>query len=280
VSAGVGGGAFEPFFLPAAPGERFCIFHPPATAPSGSVLYLHPFAEEMNKARRMAALQSRQLAEHGCAVLQIDLFGCGDSSGDFRDASWEIWQQDVVLGLQWLRQRVGGEVSLWGLRLGALLALDAGRLCDRPPDGFLLWQPVVSGEQFLTQFLRLRVATAMLADGVAQTSTQELRSKLDAGTSLEIAGYDLAPGLAMAIDRLKLIELAPSQAPVHWFDVVAEVSRSLSPASRRVADDWTARGVELSVDTVVGEPFWNTVEITECPALLAATTRAAAQGRR
>ena len=280
MSAGARAGEFEPFFLKAARGERFCIFHPAATVPRGSLIYLHPFAEEMNKARRMAALQSRKLAEHGFAVLQIDLFGCGDSNGDLRDASWEIWQRDVVLGVQWLRQRVGGEVTLWGLRLGALLALDAGRLCDPPPDGFLLWQPVVSGEQFLTQFLRLRVATEMMADGVAQTSTQELRSKLDAGTVLEIAGYDLAPGLAMPIDGLKLVELAPSNAPVHWLEVVAEASRSLSPASRRVADEWTARGVEFSVDTVVGEPFWNTVEITECPALLSETTRVAAQGLR
>jgi alpha-beta hydrolase superfamily lysophospholipase len=50
---------------------------------------------------------------------------------------------------------------LWGLRLGALLALDAAPLCDPAPAGFVLWQPVVSGEQFLTQFLRLRVASAM-----------------------------------------------------------------------------------------------------------------------
>ena len=40
------------------------------------------WAEEMNKARRMAALQARLLAENGYAVLQIDLHGCGDSSGD------------------------------------------------------------------------------------------------------------------------------------------------------------------------------------------------------
>jgi alpha/beta superfamily hydrolase len=74
---------------------------------------VHPFVEEMNKSRRMAALQSRSLAARGYSVLQIDLFGCGDSSGDFADASWEIWVQDVVLGAQWLSQRVGGAVALW-----------------------------------------------------------------------------------------------------------------------------------------------------------------------
>ena len=41
-------------------GQRFCIYHPPALVSvnepvRGLVLYVHPFAEEMNKSRRMAA---------------------------------------------------------------------------------------------------------------------------------------------------------------------------------------------------------------------------------
>ena len=39
---------FDAFFLPAAGGERFCVFHPASGVPAGSVLYVHPFAEEMN----------------------------------------------------------------------------------------------------------------------------------------------------------------------------------------------------------------------------------------
>ena len=69
----------------------------------------------MNKARRMAALQSRALAAAGFAVLQIDLFGCGDSSGDFADASWAAWQQDVALAVQWLSEHAtGGRIDLFG----------------------------------------------------------------------------------------------------------------------------------------------------------------------
>jgi hypothetical protein len=50
------GTGLEVFFLPVEPGQRFAIFHPAATPkPRGAVLYAHPFAEEMNKSRRMAA---------------------------------------------------------------------------------------------------------------------------------------------------------------------------------------------------------------------------------
>ncbi len=282
MSVGAYGGPFEPFFLPAARGQRFCIYHPPArgSTPRGGVVYLHPFAEEMNKSRRTAALQSRLLAARGFAVLQIDLFGCGDSSGEFGEARWELWKQDAALAAEWLTRRVDNTIYLWGLRVGALLALDYAAAAKRSFAGFVLWQPVVSGEQFLTQFLRLRVASEMISAGAAKTSTQELRNELNTGAVVEIAGYDLAPELAHAIEHLKLAELAPLTAPAYWLEVVPEAGRPLPPASRRVADAWTAGGVALTVRTVVGETFWNTLEIVDCPLLIEETTRVFLNGQR
>ena len=100
----------EAFFLPASlgrPGQRFCIFHAThGREPKGCILYIHPFAEETNKSRRMAAPQSRELARAGYAVLQIDLLGYGDSSGSFGDATWDGWLQDVAQGAQWLLNKV------------------------------------------------------------------------------------------------------------------------------------------------------------------------------
>src|SRR5437763_1590993 len=114
----------EPFFLKSGTGQRFCLFHPPAASCRGAGLDVHPFAEEMNRSRRMAALQARALSALGYGVLQIDLYGCGDSSGDFGDAHWDLWKQDLAAGAAWLRQRLDQPITLWGLRLGALLAID------------------------------------------------------------------------------------------------------------------------------------------------------------
>ena len=50
----------------------------------------------------------------GFGVLQIDLFGCGDSSGDFSDARWDIWKQDIAAAREWLEERISAPVSLWG----------------------------------------------------------------------------------------------------------------------------------------------------------------------
>jgi exosortase A-associated hydrolase 2 len=258
------------FFLPVEPGYRFCIAHGPAGAGKG-IVYVHPFCEEMNKARRMGARQARRLAAAGHAVLQIDLFGCGDSSGDLRDARWQIWKRDVVAAIGWLKARVAGPVSLWGLRLGATLATDVAGDPGLGVEQLILWQPVGSGEQFLTQFLRLRLAAEMLAEGTAQSGVRELRQALSRGSALEIAGYDLHPQLAAEIDGLRLADLAPAAKRVHWLEVNAQAEPTLGAASRRTVEAWRAKGLELRASAVKGEPFWSTLEITECEALLAAT---------
>ena len=72
----------QPGFVGRGPQRRFWLHHPArGGAVRARVLYLHPLAEEMNRSRRMAALQARALAAAGCEVLQPDLLGCGDSAG-------------------------------------------------------------------------------------------------------------------------------------------------------------------------------------------------------
>src|SRR5690606_27532247 len=84
------------FHLDTGRGKRFALLtSPAASAPIGGLLFLHPFAEEMNKSRRMVALAARAFASAGWAVLQVDLAGCGDSEGDFADADWQTWLDDV-----------------------------------------------------------------------------------------------------------------------------------------------------------------------------------------
>lgn len=283
-----------PFFLQAAIGQRFSMLHEPVPTASTSaskpapvaILYVHPFGEEMNRSRRMAALQARALAAAGATVLQIDLYGCGDSSDDFADARWDTWKTDLALAQAWLAERTGAPVYLWGLRLGALLALDHARDAAQPVAGLLLWQPVTIGRNFLTQFLRLRLANAMLERGVdyighagtgnsgADGGTAALRASLAQGRTIEIAGYDLAPELAAAIDAAVARNPAPVGMSVDWFDIQADAAAPVLPATARIADGWRNDGVDLRLHQVEGPAFWTSSEITEAPSLLDATVAA------
>ncbi|HZX26280.1 MAG TPA: hydrolase 2, exosortase A system-associated [Telluria sp.] len=261
----------QPFFLTAHAGRRFCLFHPTEQAPRGAVLYVHPFAEEMNKSRRMAAFQARALAAAGIAVLQIDLYGCGDSSGDFANARWEVWLEDVDLGMRWLARRSGCTPALLGLRLGGTLAVDFAASCGQPVDSIVLWSPVVDGEAYLRQFLRLRSAAGMLGGGSGEHPQASLLALRD-GQALEVAGYDLTPVLANMVASRSLAALLPPSVPVTWIDI----GGSPAPASEWAVQSWRERGLEVDLTHAAGAPFWSTQEITLCPALLEATTRALA----
>lgn len=265
----------EPFFLKAGSGQRFCLYHPPFPGKKhvGSFIYVHPFAEELNRSRRMAALQARAFAALGFGVLQIDLLGCGDSSGDFSDAQWSRWKDDLASAWNWLEKHAAVPIGLWGLRLGALLALDFSKESRNAVDKLVLWQPVVNGEVFLTQFLRMRMASEMLLGSNNKlVGTQEMRKMLAAGETIEVAGYELAPDLAASIDTLNLADLGLPNTPIHWFEMVPEPGHPLPGAAARVMEGWRQQGVNLQTHPVPGGPFWASQEITESPALLSATT--------
>jgi exosortase A-associated hydrolase 2 len=260
-----------PFFLKAAEGERFCLYHEPDpdVPERGAVLYVHPFAEELNKSRRMAALQSRAYARAGYGVLQLDLYGCGDSSGDFSDARWRIWLDDLALGWQWLAQRSQAPRYLWGLRLGALLALEFAARAQPAPSGLVLWQPVISGRAHLNQFMRMQSAARMFASAPAEPAAN------DGDVFTEVAGYRLAPQLIEAIQRTDA-SLAPS-CPVQWLELTTPLAGeppsppALQPASALLIERWSRAGAHIDAFPLHGEPFWSTQEITEVPVLLATT---------
>jgi exosortase A-associated hydrolase 2 len=268
-------GTVTPLYLESGKRRLFGIFHAPhpARRPRGSFIYLPPFAEEMNLARRMAALQARALAAEGVGVLLLDLFGTGDSGGDFCDARWELWIDDILTATDWLEDRGQAQVGLWGLRLGGLLA--AAVTADRP-DRFkrlLLWQPISDGRSMLTQFLRIRVAASMGKAGGGET-TDGLRAELAEKRTIEVAGYNLAAELVRALDTIRMDGLDFHRGGhVDWFQVGPGKDDRLGAAAERVVDAWRRKGVSVSAMSIAGEQFWVVPEAETVTELISATTR-------
>jgi exosortase A-associated hydrolase 2 len=234
------------------------------------VLHIHPFAEEVNKGRRMTSLLARALAEDGWAVMQIDLLGCGDSSGEFGEADWNQWLDDVRAAHRWLRSKYQGMDWLWGLRAGCLLAVEALPRLEESPN-LLFWQPVYSGRQHLTQFLRLQLANEMLGGAAERSGVQGLRQRLLAGESLEIAGYELSPGLALPLERAELTLQQTYQGKILWLETSHDERGSLTPGSVTRITRLQEQGLRVQASAVTGSLFWQSVEISECPALLEET---------
>lgn len=284
------------FYLDTAGGPRFCLHHSPeapqhgASRPTaGAIVYVHPFAEEMNKSRRMAACSARHFATLGFEVLQIDLHGCGDSPGDFGDATWTGWVADIRAAVQWLRERCRVEPALWGLRAGCLLALEASRAEvaeGAAPAPLLLWQPPASGKVLAQQFLRLRIA----ADALRQTTdpfaatpaagalatAEPARAESPPGPGgdapTEVAGYLLDPQL-LAGFRNSSMQPLPRPTTSAWFEVSSREPCELLPATTRTVAQWRDAGHAVHAQAVAGPGFWQTQEINVVSGLIDASAR-------
>ncbi len=269
----------EAFFLPVEHGPvdaraRFCVYRAPAAGPvRAAVLLAPPFAEELNKCRRMLALQAQALADAGFAVLQLDLAGCGDSGGELAQMRWDDWIEDLAHAARWLSQRSGAPLVLWGVRAGCLLLSPLWARLPVAPAAVLCWQPSPEGRQVLQQFLRTKVVGDALA-GAGSGVMSELKQALAAGEPVTVAGYvlpaDLADGLGSAVFSAPAAGICPSI----WIEVSAKEGSALSPAGVRAATAWRQAGWQVDHTVVHGPAFWQSTEIETAPALLEATTQA------
>jgi uncharacterized protein len=260
-------------------GQRMCLHYPAqGDTHCGQIVFVHPFAEEMNKSRRMVALQARVMAQAGFSVMQIDLLGCGDSSGDFGDATWQSWVNDVVQACRWLRrqnppqeERAPAPLWLWGLRAGCLIAVDAASQLEEPCH-FLFWQPPSSGKPLLQQFLRLRVAGDML-NGESKGAMETLRRHLANNESIEIAGYMLSPELASGLEHATLRPVSRSARGqrLEWLELSTRTDFEFGSASKMTINQWQQSGIQMGSRIVQGPAFWQASETEDAPALITAT---------
>ncbi len=224
----------------------------------------------MNKSRRMVSLQSQRLAAAGYAVLRIDLLGCGDSSGDFGDATWSAWRDDIFAAINWLETHYPGPLILWGLRAGCLLATSVAVDLKKRPN-FIFWQPVLSGKQHWTQFTRLKTAGDL---GNSKETLDRLKQQLAGGKSVEIAGYSVASSLVDGLTGADLLASEGINGKFAWFEISSRPDASTTPASRLCIEQWQQCGWAGEGAVVSGPPFWQTTEIETAPALIEATLSA------
>lgn len=255
-------------------GWRFTLLTRPAEGPAGGVLMVPGFAEELNRCRRQAALAATRFAAEGWWVLQFDLLGTGDSSGDFSDATWDAWQDDVERAHRWLAAELpaGRPIVLLTVRAGALLAASwLERSGVELP--WLLWQPLPRGRQVLGNFLRLVAAAGML-DGVqAARASQRVREDLQEGRTARVAGYSLSARLAHDLETAELEVPDGYGEPIAMLEVVTSAARGPSPAIQATARACRERGARCRAAAVEGPRFWQTQEVEVAPALIDESTR-------
>lgn len=119
-----------------------------ARARDSAVLICAPIGQEYMRTHRALHQLAGQLARIGFHVLRFDYTGTGDSTGDEGVDELATWREDIAIAARELLELSGApRVSLVGVRLGGTLACVAAGVLR--PSRLVLWDPVVSGAEFV-----------------------------------------------------------------------------------------------------------------------------------
>lgn len=93
------------------------------------------------------------------------------------------------------------------------------------------------------------------------------------GANLEVAGYEIHPELAAAIDNARLGDYAPPPTtPLAWLESATGDKLDPSPASQNVLAGWEATGCKATHLPFVGPAFWQVHERVLAPSIVEQTT--------
>lgn len=240
-------------------------------APRAHIVYLPPFGEEMNRCRAVVAEQARQFAEKGYSCSLVDFYGTGDSEGVLAEASLSRWHENIRLTVEALQREYSAPVILWGLRLGALIAMDFAAKSSEPVANLLLWQPVTSGKRYVNQLLRQRVAALVDSDQPPET-TSEIKARLEAGECVEVSGYTLGARLLDDIERIDIGAMSDlCSGRIFWLENVESSQDALSAASQKAVERLRERSQDVIVRPFTAPPIWQLHKRDEAPDLHAVT---------
>lgn len=236
----------------------------PDTETGRAVVICDPFAEEKKCAHRPLTDLARALCRAGFAVLRFDLRGCGDSDGDFVQATMDGWAADLRAAVAFAREQLHPRwLALGGLRVGAALA-ERVALEDGGVSALLLWEPVIDGRRYISQNLRRSMIKAMLTEG-ASFEAQAVSERHEADV-VDFDGYEVSRVLRDQLGAVRMGEGAEGFAgPV----LVMNIGPREEPQ-----EPYVALAARYPVGTTVGvrtEPFWHRIGLIDVGAVAAAT---------
>jgi exosortase A-associated hydrolase 2 len=254
-------------FLRGSAGQILVVSHEPEETTNRTIVVVPAFAEEMNKSRRLVWSAGAALAKRGIRTVTPDLYGTGDSDGDFAFARWDIWLEDLSRTVEWASSQGTERFSVLLVRMGAALFADAEKALGVTFDRAVAWQPIRNGADVVRQWLRMKSMSIRMAGGQAE-SAEALLARLLGGTEpMELGGYPLSPGLAASLRQAAFAERDITSVERGLVIELGAAFPALPDASETASDTPTA-WQRMRIGT---ERFWMEVEPSPNPELVTAT---------
>ena len=271
------------------------------------MLFCPPFGEEAKNAYRVYHDLALRMAERGWAALRFDYYGTGNSLGSFDEFSPARACSDIRSAIGILQQHGVTRIGLLGLGLGATLAFEiavnelssyrVSELPNNPPaekpaalppqlnnsttqqltNYLVLWQPIVSGEEFY----KLNVRQQLFRQKLIRKKTSEVQSPeskvpspqppaLSPQPIIDLDGYPVRKQTAEEIRKLNLVPAGASARTAIPATLLLQISFSQTMAAdlQALIDSCNP---PPQTQCIVGEPFWKRLGAVDCSAVMEAT---------
>ncbi len=221
-----------------------------------AVVVCPPFGDERKSAWRALTHLARILASGGYPVVQFDYWGCGESAGDFLDASLSTRLRDISAAADYLRRTTGADrLGLLGLRLGATLAT---RVAAERTDctTMVLLEPIVEIAKYFDRMMQRKKIRQMITAGKAQGG--------ETGTDIvDLDGYAMRRA---TLEELQQLRFGAGKTGCERRTLLVQISfnetlrSNVEQASGILRDQ---EGREPQVEKLVMPPFWSRVDVTD-----------------
>jgi pimeloyl-ACP methyl ester carboxylesterase len=215
------------------------------------VVFCNAFGDERRSSALTMARLARSVAGRGFPVLRFDYWGCGDSPGEFADATVQTQLEDIRSAVGFLREETSAKsVCLLGLRFGATLAVRAAD--DEPACAALvLVQPVPDGAAYVDAEVKRKLVRGMITKalgGIASAAPEDEVIDLD--------GYALR---RKTVEQMRALRIEPGGNAARCKTVIIQVSfnEKLRPESEAARAAFQACGATADIVTLVMPPFWS-----------------------
>lgn len=250
--------AETPFFFPNGNYRLFGIlYEPKEPSKKEGFVFCDPFAEEKLWAQRVMVNFARELAYAGYPVLRFDYMGTGDSEGEFEECSIETKLSDIHCAIKTLQEKVHGVKSLGlvGLRFGATLATLAAANGEEIKK-LILWDPILNGASYMTELLRINLATQSAVYKEIRHNTEALIQIMKDGKTVNVDGYEMSWPLYVQSVGIDLFNRKISFAGITLLVKISRKAGNITQPYNLLQGRLSNCEAVLAVE----EPFWKEIK--------------------
>ncbi len=263
------GSNMTPYFFESGSRRLLGLYHPPEStrARRSAVVFCNPFGQEAVRSHRMYRVLADRMARSGYAALRFDYSCTGDSEGECTEGRLANWIEDVRAADREVASRSGATHVTWvGLRLGANLALLAADRETPRERNLVLWDPVMSGTDYLQELARAHVG--FLASVFRWKHGRVTRSRgIGAlGAMQELVGFEVPPSLRGEIESIELGVDRPLQART-----VTILGDQPAPTYAPLREVIARAGIDVRYVPVEPDAPWNSEEALNASTIPART---------